>query len=411
MTRWDGSQLSDRAAGGGPTSLSAPVAVQRLPAVDALRGFALLGILVVNSTQIMNPYMSEGIREPGAAFVDEIAMWLVTALAAHKFYLLFSFLFGYSFTLQVASADRDGVNFVPRYLRRSLGLLLLGMGHAVLLYNGDILMAYGLLGLVLLCARRITPGAAARVAGWVYGAFGVILTAAGALAAWAGEESGTNQAEVAKAVAAYRGDAGTVLQANLDRLPDAVLGILIMAPGVLAAFFLGLAAGKRNLLAHARTNRSQLVRIATIGLVVGVPGAVFFASASQGPLGERWQFLGIGVGMLTAPALSAAYACLLLLLLRSSWGDRTARLLAPAGRMALTNYLTQSVIMAFVATAYGLSLYGRMGTAALMVLVAAIYGLQLAISSAWLRRFRLGPAEWLLRAVTLAGPPGERARP
>ncbi|WLW53388.1 DUF418 domain-containing protein [Streptomyces sp. YU58] len=385
-------------------------AVRRLPAVDALRGFALLGILVVNSTQIMDPYAVEGVREPGAAVVDEVALWLVKAVATAKFYLLFSFLFGYSFTLQEASAERAGAQFTARFLRRSLGLLVLGVAHAVLLYTGDILMAYGLLGLVLLWARRISPRTAVRTACWIYGVFGALLTGLGVLALGVPDESGTDPGRIAAAVAAYRGDPGTVVQANLDQLPDAVLGIVIMAPGILAAFLVGLAAGKRDLLGHHdRTSRSRLIRTTALGLALGVPGAVFYASASQGPLGERWQFLGIAVGMLTAPALSAAYACLVLLLLRSSSGERAVRLLAPAGRMALTNYLAQSVIMTVLATAYGLSLYGRIGTAALMVLVGAVLATQLALSNLWLERFRYGPAEWLLRAVTLARRPRERA--
>ncbi|MGW2387584.1 DUF418 domain-containing protein [Streptomyces sp. NPDC001658] len=389
-------------------------AVRRLPAVDALRGFALLGILVVNSTQIMDPYAAEGVREPGAAVVDEVALWLVKAVATAKFYLLFSFLFGYSFTLQEASAERAGARFTARFLRRSLGLLLLGVAHAVLLYTGDILMAYGLLGLVLLWARRTSPRTAVRTACWIYGVFGALLTGLGALALGMPEEGGTEPGTIAAAVAAYRGDAATVVQANLDRFPDAVLGIVIMAPGILAAFLVGLAAGRRDLLghdrtSHDRTSRSRLVRITALGLAVGVPGAVFYASASQGPLGERWQFLGIAVGMLTAPALSAAYVCLFLLLLRSPAGEGAVRLLAPAGRMALTNYLAQSVIMTVLATAYGLSLYGRLGTATLMVLVGAVLAAQLALSALWLGRFRYGPAEWLLRAVTLAGRPRERA--
>ncbi|MGW5971873.1 DUF418 domain-containing protein [Streptomyces sp. NPDC055186] len=385
------------------------MSTRRLPAVDALRGLALLGILMVNSTQIMDPYASEGVREPGAAFVDGFAMWLVTALATTKFYLLFSFLFGYSFTLQKASADRENADFTPRFLRRSMGLLVLGLAHAVLLYNGDILMTYGLLGLLLLCAGRITPAAAVRTAVWIYGVFGLALTGLGALAAFDPGGGVAEQGKIAEAVSAYRGDAGTVLQANLDRLPDAVLGVLIMAPGVFAAFLLGLAAGKRNLLSRDGTSRSRLFRGAAVGLLVGVPGAFLFASASAGPLDERWQYLGLGVGILTAPALTCAYACLLLLLLRSPWGDGTRRWLAPAGRMALTNYLTQSVVLTVLATAYGFSLYGRMGTAALMVLVCAVYGVQLAISDAWSRRFRHGPAEWLLRIITLAGTAQGRA--
>lgn len=383
--------------------------LRRLPAVDALRGFALLGILVVNSAQIMSPYEAEGVRDPGAAPVDHVATWLVTALASSKFYLLFSFLFGYSFTLQVAAAERDGGNVTARFLRRSLGLVLLGLAHAVVLYSGDILLTYGVLGLVLLWARRIRPATAVKAAAWIYGVFGVVLTGLGALATAVDDEEPVPHQAIAQAVAAYRGTAGTVVRENLDRLPLALLGVLLMAPGVLAAFFLGLAAGQRRMLAPCGTDRSTLVRVMAVGLAVGVPGAVFFASAAQGPLDDRWQLLGIGVGMLTAPALSAAYACALLLLLDSSPGDRVRRLFAPAGRLALTNYLGQSLIMMFLATAYGLSLYGDVGAATVLLLAGTVYALQLAASTAWTRRFRHGPAEWLLRAVTLAGRPG-RAR-
>ncbi len=387
-----------------------PAGPRRLPAVDALRGFALLGILVVNSAQIMSPYEAEGVRDPGAAPVDQVAAWLVAALASSKFYLLFSFLFGYSFTLQAASAERDGARITARFLRRSLGLVLLGLVHAVLLYTGDILLTYGVLGLVLLWARRIRPATAVKAAAWIYGVFGVVLTGLGALATAVDDEEPVPHQAIAQAVAAYRGSAGSVVRENLDRLPLALLGVLLMAPGVLAAFFLGLAAGRRRLLAPGGTDRSRLVRVTVVALAVGVPGAVFFASSAQGPLGDRWQLLGIGVGMLTAPALSAAYACVLLLLLDSPWGDRVRRLFAPAGRLALTNYLGQSLIMMFVATAYGLSLYGEVGAAGVLLLAVAVYALQLALSTAWTRRFGHGPAEWLLRALTLAGRPGRAGR-
>ncbi|MFE1246978.1 DUF418 domain-containing protein [Streptomyces sp. NPDC058735] len=387
-----------------------PAAPGRLAAVDALRGFALLGILVVNSAQIMSPHEAEGVRDPGAAPVDHVAAWLVTAAASGKFYLLFSFLFGYSHTLQTDSAERDGANVTARLLRRSLGLVLLGSAHAVLLYTGDILLAYGVLGLVLWRARRARPATAVKAAVWIYGVFGAVLTGLGALATAVDEEDGVPDGAIARSVAAYRGSAGTVLRENLDRLPLALLGVLLMAPGVLAAFLLGLAAGRRRLLAPGGADGAALRTVAAAGLAVGVPGAVFFASAAQGPLEGRWYLLGIGVGTLTAPALSAAYACLLLLLLRSVWGERVRRLLVPAGRLALTNYLGQSLVMTFLATAYGLSLYGRLGAAAVLALAFAVYGLQLAAGTAWTRRFRHGPAEWLLRVITLAGRPGGTGR-
>lgn len=384
---------------------------RRLPAVDALRGFALLGILVVNSAQMMSPWEAEGFRDPGAAPVDHLAVWLVTALASSKFYLLFSFLFGYSFTLQAVSAERDGASITARFLRRSLGLVLLGLAHAVLLYTGDILLTYGLLGLVLLWARRTAPATAVKAAAWIYGVFGALLVALGALTTAVDAREPVPHGVIAEAVAAYRGTAGTVVRENLDRLPLTLVAALLMAPGVLAAFFLGLAAGKRRLLAPGGVGRARLRRTATAGLAVGVPGAAFFACAAQGPLDDRWHLLGVGVGTLTAPALSAAYACLLLLLLDSPRGDRVRRLFAPAGRLALTNYLGQSLVVMCVATAYGLSLYGRLGAAAVLLLALAVYALQLALSTAWLRRFRHGPAEWLLRALTLAGRPGRPGRP
>ncbi|MET9393429.1 DUF418 domain-containing protein [Streptomyces sp. NPDC006624] len=388
-----------------------PVDPRRLPAVDALRGLALLGILVVNSAQMMDPYVAEGMRRPGAPVWDQAAVWLVTALASFKFYLLFSFLFGYSFTLQQAAAERDGADATARFLRRSLGLVLLGLAHAVLLYSGDILLAYGLLGLVLPAARRIAPATAVKAAVWIYGVYAVVLTGLGALAATADDEEPAPDRRIARSVAAYRGDPGTVVQENLERLPDALLGVLLMAPGVLGAFLLGLAAGKRRLLAPGAADRSRLLRVTAAGLAVGVPGAVFFASAAEGPLDGRWHLLGIGVGILTAPALSAAYACLLLLLLRSARGEGVQRLFAPAGRLALTNYLGQSLVVMCLATAYGLALYGRIGAAAVLVLALAVYALQLALSTAWTRRFRHGPAEWLLRVITLAGRPGRAGDP
>ncbi|GAA2534281.1 DUF418 domain-containing protein [Streptomyces levis] len=388
-----------------------PADRRRLPAVDALRGFALLGILVVNSAQMLSPWEAEGFRDPGATPVDHVAVWLVTALASSKFYLLFSFLFGYSFTLQTVSAERDGGSVTARFLRRSLGLVLLGLAHAVLLYTGDILMAYGLLGLVLLWARRIAPATAVKAAAWLYGVFGVVLVALGALTAAVDEEEPVPHRAIAEAVAAYRGTAGTVVRENLDRLPLTLAAVLLMAPGVLAAFLLGLAAGKRRLLAPGGVGRARLRRTAAAGLAVGLPGAVFFACAAQGPLEDRWHLLGVGVGTLTAPALSAAYACLLLLLLDSPRGDRVRRLFVPAGRLALTNYLGQSLVVMCVATAYGLSLYGRLGAAAVLLLALAVYALQLALSTAWLRRFGHGPAEWLLRALTLAGRPGRARAP
>ncbi|MFD4949065.1 DUF418 domain-containing protein, partial [Streptomyces sp. NPDC058409] len=159
--------------------------------------------------------------------------------------------------------------------------------------------------------------------------------------------------------------------------------------------------------AAALADRARLRRIFLRGLAIGVPGAVFSAAGIAGPLPERWELFATAVGLAAAPALSAAYATGLLLWFAAPSGAATARLFAPAGRMALTNYLTQSLVMALVFSGYGLGLYGRTGAAAAVGGALVLYACQLALSGWLMRRHRLGPVEWLLRAVTLWARPGK----
>ncbi|MFB8032573.1 DUF418 domain-containing protein [Streptomyces sp. NPDC056004] len=379
----------------------------RVLEVDALRGFALAGILVVNLLTTAGPPAARG----GLASVhaaDGAVEWLVVLLAQSKFYLLFSFLFGYSFTLQMDSAERAGARFAPRMSRRLAGLFVLGIAHAVLLYTGDILMIYALLGLVLLAARNAGPAKVRRAALWVFGVAGgfLLLIGLGAALFDPGDlgESATVKAEL---TAAYRGGFTEVVGANIRALPETLAAVPLMGGFVVAAFLVGFVAGRRQWLgAAALADRARLRRICLTGLAVGVPGAAFSAAALVGPLPERWTLLGLAVGMVAAPALSAAYATGLLLWFTTRGGAATARVLAPAGRMALTNYLTQSLVMALVFSGYGLGLYGRTGAAAAVGGALVLYACQLALSGWLMRRYRLGPVEWLLRAVTLWARPG-----
>ncbi|MGW0545869.1 DUF418 domain-containing protein [Streptomyces altiplanensis] len=373
---------------------------QRVLEVDALRGFALLGILLVNSLTMAGPYGLVGGRPAGTA--DSVALWLVQFLAQSKFYLLFSFLFGYSFTLQAASAERAGARFGPRTMRRLLGLFVLGALHAVFLYVGDILTTYALLGLILFAARRATPEGAYRAALWVWGAFGSALLLLGALATLVDPGAETAQgaaaAEAAELTAAYRGGFADVVGANLEQVWFAAVALLTIGGLVVAVFLLGLAAGKRQWL--TRVSTAGLRRILVTGLCVGVPTAAFSAAGTAGPLPARWELLAGMAGTVFAPALTAAYAAGLLLWFGTPGGARAAGTLASAGRMALTNYLAQSLVMALVFTGYGLGLYGRLGIAVPVCLALVLYAAQLALSGALLRRYRLGPVEWLLRGFT-----------
>ncbi|MFD1050261.1 DUF418 domain-containing protein, partial [Kibdelosporangium lantanae] len=130
----------------------------RLTDVDALRGFALLGILIANIAFFASGYPAHLATDPAhSSWLDNGTEWAVRFFVDTKFYLLFSFLFGYSFTLQLDSAARASAAFTPRFLRRLGGLFVLGVLHAVLLFHGDILTTYAVLGLVLLAVKGISP--------------------------------------------------------------------------------------------------------------------------------------------------------------------------------------------------------------------------------------------------------------
>ncbi|MFJ8556779.1 DUF418 domain-containing protein [Streptomyces microflavus] len=384
----------------------------RIVEVDALRGFALCGIFLAN-VLVMAGIEGRGGDGPSASGLDQAAHWLVMMLVQTKFYLLFSFLFGYSTTLQMDSAERDGVPFAPRMLRRLLGLFVLGALHAVLLYPGDILTTYAVLGLVLFAARTVDPARMWRAALWVYGAVAalyLLLGAAVALVDTGGGDEGL-AASTAELTAAYRGGPADVVRANMDAWTDILAGLLMMGGMVVTAFLAGFVAGRRRLLTGTGTpdRVARLRRICGWGLAVGLPGGVLMAAGTVGPLGARWEIPMFIVGMLTAPALSGAYACGLLLWFTTPRGARLAARLAPAGRMALTNYLVQSLVMALVFTGYGAALYGRVGAAAVLGGALLFYGCQLAASARLMERHRFGPVERLLRAVTLWGRPMPRA--
>ncbi|MFJ3927047.1 DUF418 domain-containing protein [Streptomyces sp. NPDC090022] len=396
----------------GPTAgpSAGAAAPRRLSDVDALRGFALWGILLVNITFMASAYRGTGVDDPAFGSALDTAVRFVTEVFFEaKFYLLFSFLFGYSFTLQLASADRAGAAFLPRFLRRCAGLFVLGLCHAVLLFPGDILTTYAVLGLVLLAVHRIRPRTAVRAAVvlFTFTAVGYLLLA-GALAATGG--GGIDTAAVTEqgrqATEALRGDAASVIGAHLRQLPDVVFMLaFFQAPAAFAAFLLGLAAGKRGVLTDLARHTPFLRRLQWTGFTIGVAGGLVWAHASQGYSGTAYQLVAVAVDVVTAPLLAAAYAATVLRTLAGPRGRRLAAVLAPAGRMTLTNYLTQSLVLALVFTGFGAALVGRISPALVTLTALALFAVQLVFSRWWLARHPYGPVEWALRALTLARRP------
>ncbi|GGY43068.1 DUF418 domain-containing protein [Streptomyces tanashiensis] len=392
-----------------------PASGTRLAQVDALRSFALLGILMVNITYMASAYHGSGLEDPGLGGpVSETVRRLVAVFFEAKFFLLFSFLFGYSFTLQMDSADRCGARFTPRFLRRLTGLFAFGVVHAVVLFPGDILTLYAVLGLVLLALRGLRPRTAVRVAvvllvvtavAYALLALGVGLTG--------GDDSipPSTAAAAAQTTEALRGGPASVIGAHLRDLPDmAFVLVFFQAPSAFAAFLLGMAAGRRRALADADRHQRLLRRLQWAGLTVGLPGALVYADASLNHAGSAYHLFAVSVDVITAPLLAAAYAATVLRLVHDRHGRGVVAALAPAGRMSLTNYLGQSLVCALLFTGFGAALIGRVAPLGVAAIALALFAAQTVASHWWLRRHAYGPLEWLLRAWTTLSVPPWRVR-
>lgn len=358
---------------------------------DALRGFALVGICVVNL-----PWIAGSPPADARTALDGAARLLVLGLFEGKFFVLFSLLFGFAFERQMARA-RAGRTAPGSYARRLLGLFVLGALHAALLYVGDILATYALLGAALWLVRDLPDGRLlllARVSVAVAALFFVLL-------AWGGPGGGDVAAAAARAEAArgaYLGGFSDALSQRLKDLPGG-LGIVLLFnwPLAFAAFCAGLVAARRGLLDDpARLARAlPPVPLLAAGAVIGnVGGAVAYRLPGGWPSGAAYALLAVG-----APCLSALY----LLALARAWrwpGARAwmERWLAPAGRMSLSSYLGQSLAANLLFMGWGFGLYASIGAAALLPISLAIAAAGLVASTFWLQRFGAGPAERLLRA-------------
>jgi uncharacterized protein len=392
---------------------------ERHEILDVLRGFALYGVLLANLVWLTTDMVLSDARlsQLPTATVDPIARAFVAFFIDGKFYTLFAFLFGLGFALQMHRAEAHGAGAVPIYLRRLSVLVAIGVIHIALIWYGDILLLYAELGFVLLLFRGMRP----RL--WL-----VILALALALCArtaFTAYHARTSPQRVPSAAANAEQEARTK-EARFEALSSAyprvvrenvaihwneifVQGaILVALPTIFARFLLGLYVGKRRLVERVpeylplmRRALPWLVGVALIGNGVGLVHRWLEHERGM-ELTSSWWLVGTiplhEAGILT---LSAVYACGICLLFFGSvrWQTRLARL-APVGRMALTNYLTHSLLYLLLFTGAGLGLLGTVGPTICVALSVAIFSAQVVASAWWLRRYRFGPAEWAWRSLT-----------
>ena len=400
-----------------PISTVGPITPhERIQIVDILRGVALFGILLVNMAFFKSAWViGQSPASPSPRMVDRLADQAIALFAEGKFFTLFSFLFGFGFAIQLVRAQQRGVDFVPRFIRRLLLLLLLGLAHALLLWHGDILVSYAVIGGILILFRKRSPRALLIWAATLLIGMTLLIGGLIGLVEWGRtvpggpeqialaerEASAGTARHLVEDLRVYGGGSYAEIIAYRARsLPMAYAVLLFQAPPILAMFLLGLYAGKRGILHDVAAHTTLLRRVrfwgVSLGLLLSLLVVIVEARAGvfTSALAQVFNF------SLAGPVLSMGYAATIVLLARrSGWQARLAPLGA-AGRMALTNYLLQSLICTTIFYGYGLGLFDRVGAAAGIGLALVFYALQIPFSVWWLRHFRFGPVEWLWRSLT-----------
>jgi uncharacterized protein len=390
----------------------------RLPLLDVMRGLALFGIFTLNLPAFsgfifMKP--EEMAALPTAA-LDLPAALLIIWLGYGKFYSLFSLLFGIGFSLQLESAARDGDQRLRRFRRRLLVLLAIGFVHLTFIWEGDILALYALVGFALIPLRRLSQRALIATAAVLLVL--PVVEQALIVASHGGLDPGAPLLEIAgrwQTAMGFAADATPYPVLKYASFTEAMRFQLsgiwfryadLLTTGrpfkVLAMFVLGLWVGRSGMLRDIEPWVPLLRRVRLVCLVIGLPAALVQAlmEVSPSPTDSPLKILAAAAYALGVAPLAVAYASHLALLWRRPiWRDRLAWAIAP-GRMALTNYLMQTVIAIALFHGIGLGLMGEAGPVTWPFIAGVVVPLQAAISWWWLGRFPFGPMEWIWRRAT-----------
>jgi uncharacterized protein len=394
----------------GPETIGA--GPQRLDALDLIRGVAILGILAMNIGQFSSP--GDTPHPPGL----NPTPWDVAVVVGSRFFVdtkfitLLSLLFGMGLALQYSRAETSGFRFTGYYVKRMALLFVLGIAHAVLLWEGDILNWYAAIGILALLfasfSQRALLWTVAGLMSWSYLSFlGLVLVSSMASGAAPQDLPPDSPAMVVTFMNYFSAETairifqeGSYGQMVTYRLVQLLVRLptywIILGSYTLGCFLLGLYLIRAGYLRDPAFQRKMVRRCLLLAALVGVP----FSLAAA-----RWMYLqpenqgSYGIALMGAVPMSLGYLAILTLWSESGRGEWLQSRLRAVGRLALTNYLMQTVICTTLFYSYGFGWYARVGRAPALLIVLAIWGLQLALSPVWLRYFQIGPVEWVWRSL------------
>lgn len=346
--------------------------------------------------------------------LDRVADWVGVFLVEGKFYPIFSLLFGIGFFLQMERLEL-GTGDAKRIFRRRLFILsLFGLAHGIFLWDGDVLLYYGLSGFLLMlfknrqsitlmiwagCLILIPVGLMLLCWGlfhWAMQTPGVYEDIVSSMGVGSDEQRALDRAYVD----------GNYIDAVMYRLSNLIYTLIfatVFWPPFLAMFLIGMVAGRNQIFRDVGKNERLLVCILMVAGGVGLAANFFGAwvlTNGSAQMDYALICLGTAINGVGGPVLAISYVSALLLIMNKKPSHVLWTMLGAAGRMPLTNYLCQSLIATTIFYGYGIGLAGEVGRLGTIVLAVLIFTLQLFVSKLWLAKYRFGPMEWLWRSLT-----------
>lgn len=404
------------------------VSQKRINVIDALRGFSLLGVILIHMMQKFG-YLSDNIIE-GARYpmFDTIIQLLVTHVIAGRFITIFSFLFGLSFFIQMDRASKRGVDFRGRFLWRMVILFVIGIVGTTFAYM-DILTLYAFYGIILVLLFPLRNWVLITLTSLIL--FGLpLMSMVGFDNITFNETIILNQPSDANVVDRETLNTTTnedVLITNSSFIESAKDNLFVKTKEklnfqfrkssigyiVLALFILGFVVGRTGFFEKVNIKRKKnyilLISFFIVSVVTKLLGRLvapenttdIFLLVSQGLKVPISSIIALTLNDLSMLFQSGVLAMGFIVLYQTKFLSKYLDLLSPYGRMGLTNYEAQNVVGAILFSSWGLgSFFGGLGITELFFLGLIIYAIQIIASKQWLRHFLYGPLEWLWRSGT-----------
>ncbi len=372
------------------------MAKQRIFSIDALRGFSLLGILLMNILTFAYPYQ---IINPFEFFQHQDGAWfkISSLFIIASFYPIFAFLFGYGLSIMYQNSLDKGLNYYPMITRRLLFLLLLGTIHGVFIFYGDILSTYALLGLIAIIFVRLKPQFTLVALSIGIGIFVllyllpmILLKDVTQIESFVGLQELERVNNILSSA-----DYVSIIGFNLKYFGMNIANAILVGPfTILPIMLFGIYAHQINWFNKIKQHKNLYMVIGVVVLILGL-AIKMIQIVLEGSVTSQLMSQMIG-----GPIVALSYIMFFVILCEDQTARKILTPLQSIGKLSLTTYISQSIICIIIFYGVGLNYYGKLPVLNIYIIGIVIYFVQLIVSYLYLMKFKQGPLEKLWRKVT-----------